>query len=242
MRLLIEEEDVALAEFLRRGMESEGYQVLVVSDDRQTLDAVSIESPDLAILDLKVDAQAPHLDGAGVLRDLRSSGANFPVLVLIGGADLETRLACLDQGADDCMFKPFSLQELRARCRALLRRSNHAPSSVMQVQDLALHRMERSVERGGRQIKLTNREYALLEQLVLGRGRCVSRATLLERVWGVQNSQTNVVDVYINYLRRKLKDGAADRLIETIRGQGYRIGMAAQSTPVQHAQREYAGG
>ncbi len=237
MRLLIEEQDVALAGFLRRGMESEGYQVQVVSDDRQMLDAISAESPDLAILDLKMDAKTPD-PGAAVLRDLRTGGANFPVLVLIGGADLETRLSCLDQGADDCMFKPFSLQELRARCRALLRRSNHAPAFVMQVQDLALHRMERSVERGGRQIKLTNREYALLEQLVLEQGRCVTRATLLERVWGVESSQTNVVDVYINYLRRKLNNGGADRLIETVRGQGYRIGISAQSTRSGHAHPE----
>lgn len=224
MRLLIAEEDAALAGFLRRGLESEGYQVQAAIDDQAALAAISAEAPDLAILDLK----APHQGGSDVLRNLRAAGASFPVLVLTGGNDLEARLACLDQGADDCMFKPFSLQELRARCRALLRRSTRVPDAVVQVQDLAMHRLARVVERGGRQIKLTNREYALLEQLVLERGRCVTRATLLERVWGLSASQTNVVDVYINYLRRKLGDTGPVHLIETVRGQGYRIAISGQ--------------
>jgi DNA-binding response OmpR family regulator len=224
MRLLIAEEDAALAGFLRRGLESEGYQVQAAMDDQAVLAAISAEAPDLAILDMKT----PHNGGSDVLRNLRATGASFPVLVLTGGNDLEARLACLDQGADDCMFKPFSLQELRARCRALLRRSKRVPDSVVQVQDLAMHRLARMVERGGRQIKLTNREYALLEQLVLERGRCVTRATLLERVWGLSASQTNVVDVYINYLRRKLGDTGPVHLIETVRGQGYRIATAGQ--------------
>ena len=223
MRLLIAEDDAALAGFLRRGMESEGYQVQGASDGEAALEAIQSESPDLAILDLKLSS----MDSTEVLRRLRASGARFPVLVLTAGTDLESRLACLDQGADDCMFKPISLQELRARCRALVRRSRQADDATVQVQDLALHRLQRIVERGGRQIKLTNREYALLEQLVLERGRCVSRAVLLERVWGVSASETNVVDVYINYLRRKLDDGSAAHLIETVRGKGYQIAMTA---------------
>jgi DNA-binding response OmpR family regulator len=226
MRLLIAEDDVALAGFLRRGLESEGYQVQIAADGQAVLDAALTETPDLAILDLKM----PAVEGLALLRSLRAAGAGFPVLVLTGGADVETRLLCLDQGADDCMFKPLSLQELRARCRALLRRSAVVPETVVRVQDLSLRRMERAVERGGRQIKLTNREYALLEQLVLGRGRCVTRAVLLDRVWGLAASQTNVVDVYINYLRRKLDDHGPVPLIETVRGQGYRI--AATAGPV----------
>jgi DNA-binding response OmpR family regulator len=225
MRLLIAEEDVALAGFLRRGLESEGYQVQCATDGQAALDAISLEMPDLAILDLGMEITQGG--GPDVLRSLRATGATLPVLVLTGGNDLETRLACLDQGADDCMFKPFSLQELRARCRALLRRSTRVPDAVVQVQDVAMHRMTRTVERGGRQIKLTNREYALLEQLVLERGRCVTRAALLERVWGLSSSQTNVVDVYINYLRRKLGDIGPVHLIETVRGQGYRIAVLA---------------
>ncbi len=280
MRLLIAEEDAALAAFLRRGMESEGYQVQAAADGRMALEAIYAEAPDLAILDLKMNLETdrrlhvdqdsysearqpvhpeatvagrtlsrtglvqtshlqsvqpslPPISAAEVLRRLRASGARFPVLVLTGGADLEARLACLDQGADDCMFKPFSLQELRARCRALLRRSARASDPVFQIQDLTLNRMERVVERSGRRIRLTNREYALLEQLVLERGRLVTRATLLERVWGLSSSETNVVDVYINYLRRKLDDGGSMPLIETIRGRGYKIAVSREASPSQ---------
>ncbi len=236
MRLLIAEEDAALAGFLRRGLESEGYQVQVVADGLAAMRAINAETPDLVILDLSaaVSSGSPlsqaelkmvKAGGLQVLRELRAIDAQLPVLVLTAGSDLETRLAFLDEGADDCMFKPLSLQELRARCRALLRRSNRVPESVVQVQDLALRRLERVVERGGRQIKLTNREYGLLEQLVLERGRCVTRGTLLERVWGLGSSETNVVDVYINYLRRKLDDYGAMPLIETVRGKGYRIAL-----------------
>lgn len=224
MRLLIAEEDAALAGFLRRGLESEGHQVEVVANGQAALEAIWTEMPDLAILDLKMSGG----EDSDLLRSLRASGASLPVLVLTSGADLEARLACLDQGADDCMFKPFSLQELRARCRALLRRSSRVPEALVQVQDLALNRMERTVERGGQRIKLTNREYALLEQLVLEKGRCVTRLTLLERVWGLSSSATNVVDVYVNYLRRKLDEGGKAHLIETVRGQGYRIATSAQ--------------
>jgi len=226
MRVLIAEDDMALAGFLRRGLESEGYQVQIAANGEAALESILSEAPSLAILDLKT----PVVDSLGLLRSLRAAGAGLPVLVLTGGADVETRLLCLDQGADDCMFKPFSLQELRARCRALLRRSASTSEAVVRVQDLSMRRMERAVERAGRQIKLTNREYALLEQLVLGRGRCVTRAMLLERVWGVAASETNVVDVYINYLRRKLDDRGPVHLIETVRGQGYRI--AASAAPV----------
>ncbi len=236
MRLLIAEEDAALAGFLRRGMESEGYQVQVVADEQSALEAISAEMPDLAVLDLK----ETHQIGSEVLRSLHASGARLPVLVLTSGADLEARLAFLDQGADDCMFKPFSLQELRARCRALLRRSARGMEAVVQVQDLALDRMERSVKRGERRIKLTNREYALLERLVLEKGRCVTRLTLLERVWGLSSSATNVVDVYINYLRRKLDDGSNVQLIETVRGRGYRI--AAAALPSMRPANEYLPG
>ena len=242
MRLLIAEGDAALAGFLRRGLESEGYQVQVVATGAAAMTAIYAEAPALVILDLSADLSAglsadlsadlspanqTMVKSAGLqlLRDLRAANAQLPMLVLTAGPDLEARLAYLDQGADDCMFKPLSLQELRARCRALLRRSNRVPESVVRVQDLALRRLERVVERGGRQIKLTNREYGLLEQLVMERGRCVARATLLERVWGVSSSETNVVDVYINYLRRKLDDYGAVPLIETVRGKGYRIAL-----------------
>ncbi len=221
MNVLIAEDDVALAGFLRRGLESEGYTVRVVGDGESAVSALAADAPDLAILDLKM----PGMDGIGVLRTAREHGMTLPILVLTGQNEMETRLTCLDLGADECMFKPFSLQELRARCRALLRRAPRVQDAVVQVQDLSMRRIERVVERGGRRIELTNREYALLEQLVLERGRCVTRAVLLDKVWGLAETETNVIDVYINYLRRKLDDGSPAHLIETVRGKGYRIAM-----------------
>jgi len=144
-------------------------------------------------------------------------------LVLTGRQEMETRIRCLDLGADDCMLKPFSLQELRARCRALLRRRREV-RLTLRCGDLELNRMERVASRNHEIIPLTNKEFALLEYLLLHRGRCVTRTTLLEEVWKCDAGVgTNVVDVYINYLRRKLGDQTQGSLIQTVRGQGYCI-------------------
>ncbi len=221
MQVLIAEDDVALGGFLRRGLESEGYSVCVAADGHEALQALVATAPDLAILDLGL----PRLDGAEVLRLARERGVAIPILILTGRQEFETRLACLDLGADDCMFKPFSLQELRARSRALLRRAPRGQQAVVAARNLVMHRLERTVERDGRRVALTNREYSLLEQLLLEGGRCVSRTSLLGKVWGMQSCETNVVDVYINYLRRKLGGTNGGPLIETVRGQGYRIAL-----------------
>jgi DNA-binding response OmpR family regulator len=222
MQLLIAEDDVALAGFLRRGLEADGYRVLIAGNGQQALEVLGQQTPDLMVLDLHL----PVVEGLEVLRIARAAGASCPILVLTGRSELETRLRCLDLGADDCMFKPFSLQELRARIRAMLRRTAQAQSPVIAVSDLSLHRIDRVVERRGRRIALTNREYALLEQLVLEAGHCVPRHTLVEKVWGMRSAETNVVDVYINYLRRKLDDPGSASVIETVRSQGYRIAPA----------------
>jgi DNA-binding response OmpR family regulator len=138
---------------------------------------------------------------------------------------METRVLCLDLGADDCMLKPFSLQELRARCRALSRRRRES-GLVLRYADLEINRVERSVKRAGQPVQLTNKEFALLECLLMARGRSVSRVNLLERVWEMNpTAGANVVDVYVNYLRRKLNDTAENPLIRTVRGQGYSIGL-----------------
>jgi DNA-binding response OmpR family regulator len=149
-------------------------------------------------------------------------------MILTARNELETKIRCLDMGADDCMLKPFSLIELRARCRALLRRRQQI-SLVLRYADLEVNRVDRSVTRSGESIQLTNKEFALLESLLNSRGRCVSRAELLRQVWGMSpDAGTNIVDVYVNYLRRKLKDTGATPLIQTVRGQGYSIGASAQ--------------
>jgi DNA-binding response OmpR family regulator len=225
MRFLVADDNPALGMFLARGLESEGHSVTVANDGQVAVDRFLAEPPDLTILELNL----PRKDGAEVLRFIRSVTEDMPILILTARNEIETRVRCLDQGADDCMMKPFSLAELRARCRALLRRRRDT-NLIMRHDDLQINRVERSVSKNGAHIVLTNKEFALLECLMLNRGRSVSRATLLERVWNMNSgSSTNVVDVYVNYLRRKLVDYGPNPLIQTVRGEGYAIGR--QATP-----------
>ena len=207
--------------FLARGLETEGHTVRLASDGQDAFETFLNEMPDLTILDLNL----PQKDGTEVLRMVRSVTEDLPVLILTARNDVETRVKCLDLGADDCMLKPFSLAELRARCRALLRRRRDA-NLVIRQGDLAMNRIERTVVRDGSAIALTNKEFGLLEYLLLNRGRIISRAVLLEKVWNMPaNSSTNVVDVYVNYLRRKLGDYGTRPMIQTVRGEGYAIGL-----------------
>ena len=224
MRLLIAEDDRALGLFLSRGLEADGHRVRVTVDGAAAVKAFREDLPDLTILDLNL----PVKDGEQVLEEVRRVDADLPVLVLTARQEVETRVRCLDHGADDLMTKPFSLHELRARCRALLRRKREA-RLLLRAGDLELDRMEHSARRNGETITLTNKEFALLEQLMLNRGQCVSRVELLDSVWRMEPAQTtNIVDVYINYLRRKLKDPAPGRLIRTVRGQGYLVPSEAE--------------
>lgn len=219
MRLLVAENDRALGLFLSRGLEAEGHEVHCVGDGESALAAFQQELPDLTILDLGL----PRKDGEEVLREARAVNDELPILVLTARHEMETRIRCLDSGADDCMLKPFSLLELRARCRALLRRPR-ATGLSLRCGALELNRVERTAAHRGEAVTLTNKEFALLEHLMLHRGRCVSRTALLEQVWKMEPStDTNVVDVYINYLRRKLKDDPKDSLIQTVRGRGYSL-------------------
>ncbi len=219
MRLLIAEDDRALGLFLSRGMEAEGHQVRWVEDGQAAIDAFLEDWPDLTILDLNL----PRKDGEEVLQTVRAHNSDLPILILTGRQEMETRIRCLDLGADDCMLKPFSLQELRAHCRALLRRRREV-RLTLRCGPLELNRMDRVASRNQEVIPLTNKEFALLEYLLLHRGRCVTRSTLLEEVWKMDpEAGTNVVDVYINYLRKKLGDHPHGSLIQTVRGQGYCI-------------------
>jgi DNA-binding response OmpR family regulator len=224
MRLLVAEDDRALGLFLTRGLEADGHRVRVVTDGGAAAEAFRQEMPDLTILDLSL----PVKDGEQVLAEMRAVDPDLPVLILTGRQEVETRVRCLDLGADDLMTKPFSLHELRARCRALLRRKREA-RLLLRAGDLELDRMEHSARRNGEIIALTNKEFALLEHLMMNRGQCVSRVELLDSVWRMEPAQTtNIVDVYINYLRRKLKDPAPGRLIRTVRGQGYLVPSEAE--------------
>jgi DNA-binding response OmpR family regulator len=148
----------------------------------------------------------------------------LPVIILTARSRVEDRVQCLDSGADDYLVKPFSFLELSARARALLRRSHLPSESVLTVLDLSLDRVERKVQRGGRPIELTVKEFALLEYLMRNAGRRLTRAMIIEHVWNLTfDSATNIVDVYINYLRRKVDDGFPPPLIQTVRGVGYQL-------------------
>ena len=217
MRLLIAEDDLALGIFLKRGMEGMGHRVWVARDGGEAISAFREQMPDLTILDLNL----PVMDGEEVLAQIRTADAELPVLVLSARPEVETRVRCLDRGADDFMTKPFNLQELHARCRALLRRKREA-RLVLRADNLEVSRLEHTAHRGGHPVELTNKEFALLEHLMLNRGHCVSRVELLDSVWKMEPAQTtNIVDVYVNYLRRKLNDPPPGKLIRTARGRGY---------------------
>ena len=222
MRLLIAEDDKALCQFLQRGLEADGYRVRVAEDGAAAFCTFCDEMPDLTILDLNL----PVRDGEEVLGAIRRKSSDLPVLVLTGRQEIETRVRCLDRGADDLMLKPFSLHELRARVRALLRRKREA-HLVLRIGDVELNRLDHSVRRGSLAVDLTNKEFALLEYLMLNRGHCVPRIELLESVWKMEQAQTtNIVDVYVNYVRRKLQDAPPGRFIRTVRGEGYMVSGA----------------
>jgi DNA-binding response OmpR family regulator len=234
MRLLIAEDDKPLAQFLSRGLETEGHRVRLAYDGGAAIEAFREDMPDLTILDLNM----PVKDGEQVLAELRALDPDLPVLVLTARQEVEARVRCFDLGADDLMTKPFSLHELRARCRALLRRKRETRLQL-RAGDLELDRLEHSAHRAGELIVLTNKEFSLLEHLLLNRGQCVSRVELLDSVWNLEPAQTtNIVDVYVNYLRRKLKDPAPGHLICTVRGRGYMVpSEAALASPVPAVHR-----
>ena len=233
MRILIAEDDEALGKFVRQGLEGEHYTVDICKDGEQARSAATETEYDLVILDLNL----PKLDGVSVLRHLRLRKPSLPVLILTQRIRVEDRVECLDTGADDYLAKPFSFTELSARIRALIRRSHLPSESVLTVADLKLDRVQRIVERGGLRIDLTAKEFALLEYLMRNAGRDVTRSMIIEHVWNLTfDTTTNVVDVYINYLRRKVDDGHAIKLIRTVRGVGYAVKAPAEAlAPEVHA-------
>jgi DNA-binding response OmpR family regulator len=222
MRVLVVEDDRSLCAFLRRGMEQEGHRVDWASDGDAALEQAAADHPDLILLDLSL----PKRDGMEVLAEMRKRHVDAAVLVLSGRNDLQARVQCLDMGADDYLLKPFNFVELTARCRALLRRRQQFADPVLRCGDLALSRVDHKVTRGGRPILLTAKEFSLLEYLLQHQGECVTRSQLLAEVWQTQEQTgTNLVDVYVNYLRRKVNCPEDEiPLIETVRGTGYKLG------------------
>ena len=219
MRLLVAEDDRKVASFIRQGLEEEGYAVEVAADGAVALDLLLGSPPfDLVILDVML----PRYDGFQVLKRLRERRVETPVLVLTARDTVPDRVTGLDLGADDYLTKPFAFDEFLARVRALLRRGHGRRVALLRVTDLTLDPATREVTRGNRKVDLTVREYALLEFLMRNVGRVQTRSMLTEHVWGLSfDPESNVVDVYVGYLRRKVDGPGEERLIHTIRGAGY---------------------
>jgi two-component system, OmpR family, response regulator MprA len=216
-RVLVIEDDVEIADVLRRFLRQEGHEVRTAVDGEEALPAAGEFVPDLVILDLGL----PGMDGVEVCRRLRADG-DVPILILTARAELEDRVEGLDSGADDYLVKPFERQELLARIRTLLRRRPPRGSASLTVGDLSLNPDTREVTRGDRRIELTNREFELLEYLMRNERLVISRERLLDEVWGYDPmAMTNTIDVFISNLRRKLEADGEPRILHTKRGAGY---------------------
>lgn len=221
MRILVVDDDRAVRDSLRRSLSFNGYTVDLAVDGMDALEKVAASRPDALVLDVMM----PRLDGLEVCRRLRSTGDDLPILVLTARDSVSERVAGLDAGADDYLPKPFALEELLARLRALLRRATPAvgdDSEAMRFEDLTLDPVTREVTRGGRSISLTRTEFALLEMLMANPRRVLSRSRILEEVWGYDfPTSGNALEVYVGYLRRKTEADGEPRLIHTVRGVGY---------------------
>jgi DNA-binding response OmpR family regulator len=224
MRILVLEDDHQLAGVIRRGLQEQGYAVDIAHDGDMGLALAQTAPYDLLVLDVML----PEIDGLTVCRRLRTSHKNMPVLMLTARDTVDDRVAGLDSGADDYVVKPFAFRELLARVRALLRRDDLSKDPVLRAADLEVNTLTRQVYRGGRTVELTSREYAVLEYFLRHPNQVLTRTQIAEHVWDYDFvAMSNVVDVYIRYLRRKLGDDAEPRLLRTIRGTGYQLKVAA---------------
>jgi len=218
MRILVVEDEAKVASFIRRALEEESYAVDHCSDGPTGLDFGQSGCYDVIVLDVML----PGMTGLDVLKGLRKAQIKTPVLLLTALSKVDQKVMGLDAGADDYLTKPFAIEELLARVRALLRRGTGEATGVLQVDDLILNPSTRDVTRGGRRIDLTAKEYALLEYLIRNAGRVLTRPMIAEHVWNLDfDTFTNVIDVYMNYLRNKIDRGQTRKLIHTIRGSGY---------------------
>lgn len=220
MRVLVAEHDPSLAAFLQKEFDAERIAVDLAADGEQAKSLVLKRDYDAAILDVNL----PREDGFEVLRHLRARREQLPILILANGARPGQRAQALDLGADDFLLKPFAFSELLARVRALLRRGGHQSETVLRIDNLELSRVEHVVTRAGRRIHLTPKEFALLEYLLANAGQRVTRSEIGQHVWHHSGEMlTNIVDVYVNYLRKKVDAPFESKLIHTVRGVGYQL-------------------
>jgi two-component system, OmpR family, response regulator MprA len=221
MRVLVVDDERAVRDSLRRALELEGYDVELAADGEEALARLGQNGePDAIVLDILM----PRMDGLEVCRRLRREGHRLPVLMLTARDEVENRVAGLDAGADDYVTKPFALEELLARLRALLRRTTSGSGEVLRFADLELDPKTREVRRAGEPIELTRTEFSLLELFLLNPRQVLTRSVIFERVWGYDfGFSSNSLDVYIGYLRRKTEAGERPRLIQTVRGVGYAL-------------------
>jgi len=220
VRALVVDDDPELRAALTRALRLDGYDVTAVSNGLKALEAMPEAQPDVVVLDLMM----PYVGGLEVCRRLRAKGDRTPILVLTARDEVGDRVAGLDAGADDYLVKPFALEELRARLRALIRRTKPQENdeAVLSLDDLSLDPVSRDVRRGERAIELTRTEFALLELLLRNAGRVLTRDVIMDRVWGYElEPASNSLEVFIGYLRRKTEAGGEPRLIHTVRGVGY---------------------
>jgi len=218
MRILVVEDEVKIAQFIKRGLKEEGYAVDVAADGEEGHFLLSSNEYDVIILDLML----PKIDGLTLCRTLRKEGNHTPIIMLTAKDTVKDKVKGLDSGADDYLHKPFAFEELLARVRVLLRKKDSRVQTQLKVENLTLDLLTHKVTRGEKEIELTVKEYALLEYLMRNAGNIVTRTMISEHVWDINfDTFTNVIDVYINYLRNKIDSGFPDKMIHTVRGKGY---------------------
>lgn len=220
MKILLIEDEKKIASFIRKGLEAQGFVVDVSHDGNEGFTVATTRPYDAIVLDIML----PGRDGLSILRSLRERKMSVPVILLTARGELNERLEGLNLGADDYLTKPFYIEELTARLHVVTRRASGASQSILAVADLTINLLTREVARGNRKIELTAREFELLEHLARSPGRVLTRPQICERVWNYDfDPGTNLVEVYVQRLRKKLEAGGEEKLIETIRGVGYRI-------------------
>lgn len=218
MRILVVDDEPYLTDLLNKALKEEGYSVDIAQNSIDGMECAKMNVYDVIILDIML----PEIDGIQILKNLRNMNINTPILMLTAKDALDDKVKGLDTGADDYMTKPFELSELTARIRALLRREQPSKSPILKIADLEVNTLTHDVRRGGKTITLTSKEYSLLEYMMRNSGRVLTRSQIVDHVWGYEfDGLSNIIDVYIRYLRKKIDDNFDIKLIQTIRGSGY---------------------